>query len=160
MPPDKIITHNFYAKIFDMISKLKLNILFGDILGGINSAIIALPQALAFGVATGFGAGAGLWGAIILCFIAGIIGTKTPMISGITGPAAIVLASIMHTLHYDVNTVIVSPFSSNADCEKFAEPIKATLLPFSSLNIPYLSCPNPPFVETVATNLILSTEIR
>ena len=107
MPPDKIITHNFYAKIFDMISKLKLNILFGDILGGINSAIIALPQALAFGVATGFGAGAGLWGAIILCFIAGIIGTKTPMISGITGPAAIVLASIMHTLHYDVNTVIV-----------------------------------------------------
>ena len=78
-----------------------------DILGGINAAIIALPQALAFGVATGFGASAGLWGAIILCFTAGILGTKTPMISGITGPAAIVLASIMHSLNYDINSVIL-----------------------------------------------------
>ena len=30
----------------------------------------------------------------------------------------------------DVNTVIVSPFNSNADCEKFADPINATLQPF------------------------------
>ena len=46
--------------------KIKLKIFTGDVFGGINSAIITLPQALAFGVATGFGAGAGLWGAIIL----------------------------------------------------------------------------------------------
>ena len=38
-------------------------IFLGDMFGGINAAIIALPQALAFGVATGFGAGAGVWGA-------------------------------------------------------------------------------------------------
>ena len=87
--------------------KTKAEIFLGDILGGLNSAIIALPQALAFGVATGFGAGAGLWGAIILCFIAGILGTKTPMISGITGPAAIVTASIMHAMGQDINSVIL-----------------------------------------------------
>ena len=46
--------------------KLRLNIFTGDLFGGVNSAIIALPQALAFGVATDFGAGAGIWGAIIL----------------------------------------------------------------------------------------------
>lgn len=92
-----------------MISQLraKTEILAGDVLGGINSAIIALPQALAFGVATGFGAGAGLWGAIILCFVAGILGVKTPMISGITGPVAIVTASIMHSLGMDINSVIL-----------------------------------------------------
>lgn len=92
-----------------MISTLraKSEIFIGDVLGGINSAIIALPQALAFGVATGFGAGAGLWGAIILCFVAGILGTKTPMISGITGPVAIVVASIMHALGQDINSVIL-----------------------------------------------------
>lgn len=87
--------------------KLKLNILTGDIFGGVNAAIIALPQALAFGVATGFGASAGIWGAIILCFIAGILGTKVPMISGITGPSAIVIASIMHALNKDINSVLM-----------------------------------------------------
>ena len=69
--------------------KLRLQSLSGDVFGGINSAIVALPQALAFGVATGFGAGAGIWGAIILCFIAGILGPKVPMISG---PMTIVIA--------------------------------------------------------------------
>lgn len=87
--------------------QLKFNVVIGDIFGGINSAIIALPQALAFGVATGFGASAGIWGAIILCFIAGILGTKVPMISGITGPVAIVVASIMHALNKDINAVLL-----------------------------------------------------
>ncbi len=87
--------------------RAKFEIFIGDVFGGINSAIIALPQALAFGVATGFGASAGLWGAIILCFVAGILGTKTPMISGITGPSAIVIASVMHSMGHDINTVIL-----------------------------------------------------
>lgn len=87
--------------------QLRFNILLGDILGGINAAIIALPQALAFGVATGFGASAGVWGAIILCLVAGLLGTKVPMISGITGPSAIVIASIMHALNKDINSVLM-----------------------------------------------------
>jgi len=84
----------------------KLKILSGDILGGVNSAIITLPQALAFGVAIGFGASAGIWGAIILCAAAGLLGTKTPLISGVTGPVAIVLASTMAALNNDINAVI------------------------------------------------------
>lgn len=86
--------------------KNKLSIFSGDILGGLNAAIITLPQALAFGVATGFGASAGIWGAIILCFVAGIFGTKIPMISGVTGPVAIVTASIMSALNNDINSVL------------------------------------------------------
>ena len=39
--------------------KSYLKIFAGDVLGSLNSAIVALPQALAFGVATGFGASAG-----------------------------------------------------------------------------------------------------
>ena len=90
--------------------KTKLNIFIGDTFGGINAAIIALPQALAFGVATGFGAGAGLWGAIILSFIVAFLGTKIPMISGITGPSAIVIASVMHALNKDISSVILVMF--------------------------------------------------
>ncbi len=90
--------------------KNKLNIFIGDTFGGINAAIIALPQALAFGVATGFGAGAGLWGAIILSFIVAFIGPVIPMISGITGPSAIVIASVMHALNKDISSVILVMF--------------------------------------------------
>ena len=46
-----------------------LNTSKGDFLGGVLASIIALPQALAFGVATGLGAQAGLWGAIILSLV-------------------------------------------------------------------------------------------
>ncbi len=86
--------------------KARLNVFTGDILGGLNAAVITLPQALAFGVATGFGAGAGIWGAVILCLIAGVLGTKVPMISGVTGPVAIVVASVMHALNKDMGSVI------------------------------------------------------
>ena len=86
--------------------KNRLEIFAGDILGGLNAAVITLPQALAFGVATGFGASAGIWGAVILSFIAGILGTKIPMISGVTGPVAIVVASIMHALNKDIGAVV------------------------------------------------------
>lgn len=90
--------------------KERLQIFSGDILGGLNAAIITLPQALAFGVATGFGASAGIWGAIILCFVAGELGTKVPMISGVTGPVAIVIASVMHALNQNFDTVVFIMF--------------------------------------------------
>lgn len=84
----------------------KIKILTGDIFGGINSAIITLPQALAFGVATGFGAGAGIWGAIILCFVAGMLGPRIPIISGTTGPVAIVVASMMLALNNNIQAAV------------------------------------------------------
>ena len=83
-----------------------LSTLRGDVLGGIVSAIVALPQALAFGVATGMGASAGMWGAVILCLVAGLLGTKLPMISGPTGPVAIVTASIMAAYGYETGAIV------------------------------------------------------
>lgn len=38
----------------------------GDLAGGITTAVVALPLAMAFGVTSGAGAIAGLWGAIVL----------------------------------------------------------------------------------------------
>lgn len=87
-----------------------LKIFAGDCLGSLNASIVALPQALAFGVATGFGAGAGVWGAIILTFISGILGSKIPLVSGITGPVTIVIASIMAALNANISSVILVMF--------------------------------------------------
>ena len=119
----------------DFVSKIKtkLNILTGDIFGGISSAIITLPQALAFGVATGFGAGAGLWGAIILCFIAGLCGPKVPLISGATGPVAIVIASAMLALNNNIAAAATTMFLA-ALLQLFAS---ATNLPSMVKYVPY-----------------------
>ena len=67
--------------------------IFNDFVGGITSGIIAIPLALAFGVASGLGALAGLYGAIILCFVAAIFGGAKPQISGPTGPMTVVVAA-------------------------------------------------------------------
>lgn len=67
--------------------------LYNDFLGGITSGIVAIPLALAFGVASGLGAMAGLYGAIILCFIAAILGGAKTQISGPTGPMTVILAA-------------------------------------------------------------------
>ncbi len=66
----------------------------GDLIGGFIGATIALPQALAFGTMTGAGALSGLYGAMFLCFFSGFFGVNVPIISGPTGPVAIILASI------------------------------------------------------------------
>lgn len=46
----------------------------GDIYGGLTAALVALPLALAFGVASGAGVLAGLYGAILVGFLAAIFG--------------------------------------------------------------------------------------
>lgn len=89
-----------------------LNNLKGDIQGGIISSIVALPQALAFGVAVGLGASSGVWGAIILCFVAGLFGGKVPLISGPTGPVAIVTASVAANFQGDLSSIFLVLFLS------------------------------------------------
>lgn len=75
------------------MDKAGLNIK-GNIFGGLTAGVIALPLALAFGAASGLGAAAGLYGAILVCFFATIFGGTPTQISGPTGPMTVVIASI------------------------------------------------------------------
>ena len=70
----------------------------GDFFGGVTAAVVALPLALAFGVASGAGALAGLWGAILVGFFAAIFGGTRQQVSGPTGPMTVVMASILTQL--------------------------------------------------------------
>lgn len=65
----------------------------GDFFGGLTAGIVALPLALAFGVQSGLGAEAGLYGAIFLGFFAALLGGTPSQISGPTGPMTVVTAS-------------------------------------------------------------------
>jgi SulP family sulfate permease len=67
----------------------------GDIFGGITSAVVALPLALAFGVVSGAGALAGLYGAIFVGFFAAVFGGTRLQVSGPTGPMTVVMALII-----------------------------------------------------------------
>jgi SulP family sulfate permease len=66
----------------------------GDLFGGLTAAIVALPLALAFGVASGAGPIAGMYGAVCVGFFAALFGGTPSQISGPTGPMTIVAASI------------------------------------------------------------------
>jgi len=78
-------------------AKGKLSNLKGDMFGGITAAVIALPLALAFGVASGLGPAAGLYGAIAVGFYAAIFGGTPAQVSGPTGPMTVVMASVIAT---------------------------------------------------------------
>ncbi len=71
----------------------KFKITKGDFFGGLTAGIVALPLALAFGVQSGMGAAAGLYGAIFLGFFAAVFGGTPSQISGPTGPMTVVTAA-------------------------------------------------------------------
>ena len=75
-------------------NKVSLANFRGDLYGGLTAAIVALPLALAFGVATGLGPIAGLYGAIFVGFFAALFGGTPSQVSGPTGPMTIISASI------------------------------------------------------------------
>ena len=65
----------------------------GDVFGGLTAGIVALPLALAFGVQSGMGAAAGLYGAIILGLFAAAFGGTPTQISGPTAPMTVISAA-------------------------------------------------------------------
>ncbi|KJZ07877.1 Bicarbonate transporter BicA [Marinomonas sp. S3726] len=70
----------------------------GDLFGGLTTAIVSLPLALAFGVASGAGAETGLWGAILVGFFASVFGGSTSLISEPTGPMTVVMTAVLTTM--------------------------------------------------------------
>lgn len=66
-----------------------------DTFGGLTAAVVALPLSLAFGVASGLGAIAGLYGAIAVGFFAAVFGGTKTQISGPTAPLAVAMSVVV-----------------------------------------------------------------
>ncbi len=73
------------------------NVVRGDFFGGVAAGVVALPLALAFGVASGLGPVAGLYGAIATGIVAAVFGGTPVQITGPTGPMTLVVAGIVAT---------------------------------------------------------------
>ena len=80
--------------------KYDLDTLRGDFFGGLTSMVVALPVSLGFGIASGMGPAAGLYGAIAVGFFAAVFGGTPSQISGPTAPMAVAMAVVL-TTHAD-----------------------------------------------------------
>ncbi|MFF5288972.1 SulP family inorganic anion transporter [Paractinoplanes globisporus] len=67
-----------------------------DLVAGITVAVVALPLALAFGVASGMGAQAGLITAVVAGALAAVFGGSNLQVSGPTGAMTVVLLPVVH----------------------------------------------------------------
>ena len=86
--------------ILALVNGFHLRNIRGDVLGGVTAAVVALPLALAFGNAALGEGGAiyGLYGAIVVGFLAALFGGTPAQVSGPTGPMSVTVAGIVATL--------------------------------------------------------------
>jgi SulP family sulfate permease len=75
--------------------RLSLDNWRGDLFGGLTTAIVSLPMALAFGVASGAGPVAGLYGAVCVGFFAALFGGTPTLISEPTGPMTVMMTAVV-----------------------------------------------------------------
>ena len=78
-----------------MLNRISTSNLRGDAFGGVTAAVIALPMALAFGVAATGDPAPGLWGAVIIGLVASLFGGTPTLISEPTGPMTVVFTSVI-----------------------------------------------------------------
>ena len=95
---------------------LKFKFIKGDIFGGLTAGIVALPLALAFGIQSGLGAIAGLYGAIILGFFASLLGGTPTQVSGPTGPMTVVSSATIATFLVFANGDVTQVTGSIVAC--------------------------------------------
>jgi len=81
-----------------LTNRINFRNLRGDVFGGVTAAVIALPMALAFGVASGAGPEAGLYGAVLVGFFAALFGGTPTLISEPTGPMTVVMTAVIAKL--------------------------------------------------------------
>ena len=83
-----------------LINGFHLKNIRGDVLGGLTAAVVALPLALAFGNAALGPGGAiyGLYGAVVVGFLAALFGGTPAQVSGPTGPMSVTVAGVVASL--------------------------------------------------------------
>ena len=83
------------AATVNVFNRIHFRNLRGDLMGGLTAAIVSLPMALAFGVASGIGPVAGMYGAICVGFFAALFGGTPTLISEPTGPMTAVMTAVV-----------------------------------------------------------------
>jgi SulP family sulfate permease len=78
-----------------LLNHIRFDNLRGDLFGGVTTAIVSLPLALTFGVASGAGPAAGLYGAVLVGLFAALFGGTSTLISEPTGPMTVIMTAVI-----------------------------------------------------------------
>lgn len=89
------VLHLSPGRFWIKIKKRYLIDVAGDFWGGLTAAVVALPLALAFALASGVDAKYGLYTAIVAAVVAPLFGGSKVQITGPTGAMAVILAGIV-----------------------------------------------------------------
>ncbi len=87
---------NFRPKLFTMLQDYSRERFFSDITAGIIVSIVALPLAIAFGIASGLSPENGIITAIIGGFIVALLGGSSVQVGGPTGSFIVIVFGIVH----------------------------------------------------------------
>ena len=92
---------DFYPKLLTSLKGYSRETFFGDLTGGIIVSIVALPLAIAFGIASGLTPENGLITAIIGGLLVSILGGSSVQVGGPTGSFIVIVFGIVQTYGID-----------------------------------------------------------
>ena len=98
----------FRPKLFDTLKNYSRKKFADDVLAGIIVGIVALPLAIAFGIASGVTPEKGLITAVVAGFIISALGGSRVQIGGLTGAFIVIVYGIVQT--YGIDGLIAATF--------------------------------------------------
>lgn len=82
-------------KLFEMLPAYDQSTLVADVIAGLTVGVVALPLAMAFGIASGATPQAGIYTAIVGGFVVSLLGGSNVQVSGPTGAFVVIVAGII-----------------------------------------------------------------
>lgn len=95
VPSTRAMWMRWKPRLFDCLTGYTRQTLFSDIIAGLTVGLVALPLAMAFGIASGVTPQAGLYTAILGGFIVSALGGSKIQIGGPTGAFVVIVAGII-----------------------------------------------------------------
>ena len=92
---DRIPWRTWQPKLFQEIAAYDRRALIADVIAGLTVGVVALPLAMAFGIASGVTPQAGIYTAIVGGFVVSLLGGSRIQIAGPTGAFVVIVAGIV-----------------------------------------------------------------
>ena len=86
---------NWRPRLLDCLRGYSRQTLISDLIAGLTVGVVALPLAMAFGIASGVTPQAGIYTAILGGFIVSLLGGSRIQIGGPTGAFVVIVAGII-----------------------------------------------------------------
>jgi sulfate permease, SulP family len=95
MTSPRIDWRRWQPRLLDTLRNYTRDAFFADVLAGVTVGVVALPLAMAFGIASGVTPQAGIYTAIVGGFIVSLLGGSRIQIGGPTGAFVVIVAGII-----------------------------------------------------------------